>query len=92
MSQKAFLRAGYTATSLLMSYLGTDIESEYNTESERLGLSVAVKILDKDAYAKVYVPQEMRNFANKIYSRLGIRYDISFDSKTDETTEGMRSL
>ena len=87
MSQKAFLRAGYTATSLLMSYLGTDIESEYNTESERLGLSVAVKILDKDAYAKVYVPEEMRNFANKIYSRLGIRYDISFDSKTDETTE-----
>ena len=50
MSQKAFLRAGYTATSLLMSYINPEIESEYNKDGERLGLSVSVKMLDEDAF------------------------------------------
>lgn len=76
MSQKAFLRAGYTATSLLLSYLGTEIESEYNKHAERLSLSVGVKLIDKNAYSKVYPPRELVGFVKKIYDRLGYRYDI----------------
>lgn len=87
MSQKAFLRAGYTATSLLMSYLGPDIESEYNAGAERLGLSVAVKMFDKNAYCKVYVPDEIADFADKIYQRLGMKYDICQNGETTDSTE-----
>lgn len=76
MSQKAFLRAGYTATSLLMSYLGTDIESEYNQNNERLGLCVGVKLLDNTAYSKIYPPEEIAEFAKKVYEKLGLRADI----------------
>ncbi|MBQ4068775.1 MAG: GNAT family N-acetyltransferase [Lachnospiraceae bacterium] len=86
MSQKAFLRAGYTATALLMSYINTEIETEYN-KGERLGLSACVKILDKDIYSKIYSPDELRDFLDKIYKRLGIRYDIICESKADNCTE-----
>ena len=87
MSQKAFLRAGYTATSLLMSYINPEIESEYNKDGERLGLSVSVKILDKDAYSKIYVPKEIKDFAQKIYSRLGMKYDLCQSCEKDDFTE-----
>lgn len=87
MSQKAFLRAGYTATSLLMSYINPEIESEYNKNGERLGLSVGVKILDENAYSKVYVPEELRDFADKIYTRLGMKYDLYTEGETDDSTE-----
>lgn len=86
MSQKAFLRAGYTATSLLMSYISSELESEYN-KGERLGLSASIKILDKDAYSKVYVPEEIYEFVDKIYGRLGLKYDISRECEPDDATE-----
>ena len=96
MSQKAFLRAGYMATSLLMSYLGTDIESEYNEGDERLGLCVAVKMFDKNAYSKVYVPDEITGFAEKMYQRLGMKYDICRNGEvadgTELSTEAVSSL
>ncbi len=76
MSQKAFLRAGYTATSLLMSYLGTDIESEYNQNSERLGLCVGVKMLNEKAYTQIYPPKEIAEFVKKVYDRLGLKADM----------------
>lgn len=87
MSQKAFLRAGYTATSLLMDYINDELESEYNKDGERLGLSASVKILDKDAYSKVYLPDELKSFVDKIYSRLGMKYDICSDECADVFTE-----
>ena len=87
MSQKAFLKAGYTATSLLMSYINPEIESEYNKNGERLGLSVSVKILDKDAYSKIYVPEEIKDFTKKIYSRLGMKYDLCQSCEKDDFTE-----
>ena len=86
MSQKAFLRAGYTATSLLMSYLGSDIESEYNKDSERLSLCVSVKIIDGSAYSSVYMPKELVSLAQKIYDNLGWKYDFRDDFKLSEST------
>ena len=76
MSQKAFVRAGYTATSLLLSYLGADIESEYNADSKRLDLTACVKILDKNAKSKIYPPKELIPFISKMYDRLGWEYEI----------------
>lgn len=87
MSQKAFLRAGYSATSLLMSYINPEIESEYNKDGERLGLSVSVKILDKNAYSKVYAPKEISSFVDKIYAGLGMKYDLCTEGEKDEFTE-----
>ncbi len=86
MSQKAFLRAGYTATSLLMSYISAELESEYN-KGDRLGLSASIKILDPDAYSKVYAPVELAGFIDKIYKRLGWKYDIVCESNVDDATE-----
>ncbi len=87
MSQKAFLKAGYTPTSLLMNYINPEIESEYNKDGERLGLSVSVKILDEDACSRIYPPEEIREFAHKVYGNLGIKYDISADAEKDTITK-----
>ena len=87
MSQKAFLRAGYTATSLLMSYINPEIESEYNKGGERLGLSVSVKVLDKDSLSTIYVPEEIKGFVQKIYERLGMKYDLCQSDEKDDFTE-----
>lgn len=87
MSQKAFLRGGYTATSFLMSYINPEIESEYNKDGERLGLSVSVKMLDKDAYSKIYAPKEISSWVDKIFARLGMRYDLCVDGEKDSETE-----
>ncbi|MBE7043391.1 MAG: GNAT family N-acetyltransferase [Ruminococcaceae bacterium] len=87
MSQKAFLRAGYTATSLLMSYINSDVESEYNKDGERLGLSVGVKILDENAYSRVYAPKEISGFVDRIYKRLGMKYDLCLDGEQEALTE-----
>jgi len=76
MSQKAFLRADYIATSLLLSYLGTDIESEYN-QGERLSLCASVKMLDEKAYSKIYPPEELKELITNMYDKLGMQYDIA---------------
>ena len=86
MSQKAFLRAGYTATSLLMSYINTEVESEYN-KGERLGLSASVKMLDPEAYSLVYPHPDLSGFVDKIYGRLGIKYKMMADGGAEENTE-----
>jgi len=76
MSQKAFLRAGYTATSLLMCYLGTDVESEYNKNEERLSLCASVKIIDKTAKSSIYPPAELEAFIKKVYDNIGWEYSF----------------
>lgn len=86
MSQKAFIRAGFTATSLLMSYLGSDIESEYNREHTRLDLCVGVRILDPNATTSLCPPKELIPFITKIYDRLGWKYEIRNERKTAAET------
>jgi len=89
MSQKAFLRAGYTATALLMSYLGSSIESEYNQNVERLGLSAAVRIIDKEATSTIYPPEELKPFLKQIYDRLGWQYACKENGKISNNTAAM---
>lgn len=74
-TQKVLMSHGFTATSLLMSYLASDTESEYN-KGERLDLCAGVRILDPDAQSKVYPPKELIPFVQKIYDRLGWNYEI----------------
>lgn len=76
MSQKAFLRAGYTATSLLLSYIGSDIESEYNKDGNRLDLFACVRMIDKNASCTLYPPEEIRDFTADIYRRLNCKAEI----------------
>ena len=70
-SQKAFIRGGYTATSLLLSYINSDVESEYNKDKNRLDLFACVKMVAEDAKCTLYPPAEIRDFVGKIYDRLG---------------------
>lgn len=95
-SQKAFLRSEFTSTAVLFSYIPSDIESEYNTENQRLDLFASVKILDPDAKSRVYVPCELRDFVEKTYKRLGWEYellaDFSIAEKTNISIENSSSL
>lgn len=85
-SQKAFLKSGYTATSLLLSYISSDIESEYNKNGERLDLFSCVKVLDKNASCTLYPPAETKDFVTKIYDRLGIKAEIKDEYHQGSTT------
>lgn len=87
MSQKAFLKEGFTPTSMLLSYLNTQLESEYNKDNQRLDLLANVKILDKNAHSKIYPPEELTAFIEKIYGKLGLGYEIHEHSQPDKTTE-----
>lgn len=87
MSQKACLKAGFTATSLLMSYLGSDLESEYNDEKERLNLCVAVCIFDTSVCSSIYPPKELVPFITKMYDRLGWRYEFLDNFMLSDSTE-----
>jgi len=87
MSQKATIRAGFTATSFLMAYIGSDIESEYNKTKQRLDLAVAVRILDSKAKSKVYPPAELRAFIDRIYGKMGWEYELADGAEVGEYTE-----
>ena len=76
MTQKALTKLGFTATSLLLSYLGTDIESEYNKDSKRLDLTACIKVLDENAKSVIYPPKELISFVTKMYDRLGWKYEL----------------
>ena len=92
MSQKAFLKSGFTATSVLLDYIGSDIESEYNKNHQRLDLFASVKILDESAFSKVYPPKELSPFVNRIYQNLGWRYEFGETrALSDQTIMSMES-
>lgn len=76
-SQKAFLRSGYTPTSLLLSYINSDNESEYNKDGERLDLFACVKIIDKNAACTIYPPKEIRGFTAEVYKNLGLKAELA---------------
>lgn len=86
MSQKAFFKAGFSATALLMSYLGSDLESEYNKNKERLNLCVSVKLMDKSVSGRVYPPKELIPLVEKIYGNIGCKYEIVEKSEVSEST------
>ncbi len=75
-SQKAFLRGNYTATSLLLSYINSDTESEYNKSGTRMDLFACVKMIDKDASCTLYPPSEIKDFVTNICNKLELKADI----------------
>ncbi len=87
MSQKAFLRSGFTATSLLLSYIASDVESEYNQNNQRLDLFASVKILDPSAKTTVYPPKSLCPFVDSVFKKLGWQYEILPDATLHEHTK-----
>lgn len=87
MSQKALLKSDFTATSVLLSYIASDVESEYNKDNKRLDLFACVKILDESAHSTVYPPTEIRSFVDKIYGKLGWKYKLHDEFKLQDNTE-----
>ena len=87
MTQKSVLKAGFTATSLLLSYIGSALESEYNTNNERLDVCACVKMIDPNAFSKIYPPKELTGFVKKIYDRLDWQYEFCDDRQLSESTK-----
>ncbi len=87
MSQKAFLKSDFTATSLLLAYIGSDIESEYNKDNKRLDLFASVKLLDESAKSTAYPPTELKPFVDKVYKKLGWDYKLCDDFNLQDNTE-----
>ena len=85
-SQKAFIRGGYTATSLLLSYINSDVESEYNKDNQRLDLLACVKMVNPEASCTLYPPCEIAGFVEKIYERLGCKCTILKGEVADSDT------
>ncbi len=85
-SQKAFLRSGYTATSLLLSYIGSEVESEYNQQKDRLDLFACMKMMDKSAETTLYPPSEIAGFVRKICDNAGLKADIKDDKRASAAT------
>lgn len=85
-SQKVVASAGFTATSLLMSYIASDLESEYN-KGERLDLCASVLIMDEEARSAVYPPRELIPFIRKMYDRLGWKYEICEEDHPARSTK-----
>lgn len=86
-AQKALLKAGFTASSLLLSYISSGLESEYNENKERLDVCACVKIIDSTAYSKIYPPKELAGFLKKIYDRLGWQYEFCDDRQLSDSTQ-----
>ena len=86
-AQKALLKAGFTASSLLLSYISSGLESEYNENKERLDVCACVKIIDATAYSKIYPPKELTGFLKKIYDRLDWQYEFCDDRRLSDSTQ-----
>lgn len=86
LSQKAFIKSEFTAAAVLLSYIGSDVESEYNKNKQRLDLFASVKILDKAAHSVVYPPDEIRPFVDKIFKKAGYGCEIRDESEFSENT------
>ena len=87
MSQKAFLRSDFTATAVLLAYISSDIESEYNRENKRLDLFSSIKVLDKEAFSCIYPPKELCGFIDNIYKKIGWKYEINPETSVAEFTQ-----
>lgn len=78
-SQKAFIRAGFTASAVLLAYIPSDVESEYNKNNQRLDLFAGVKILDESAHTVIYPPCEIAEFVDKVFKKAGYSYEVGND-------------
>lgn len=87
MSQKVFLKSGFTAVAVLLSYIGSDIESEYNKDNQRLDLFAGVRILDKNARTIVYPPAAIGSFVDKVFAKLGWEYELRQANELCESTQ-----
>lgn len=87
MSQKAFLKSGFTATSVLLSYISSDVESEYNKDKQRLDLFASVRIMDKNARSTAYPPTAIYPFVDKVFSKLGWAYELRQEHTLRESTK-----
>lgn len=87
MSQKAFLRSDFVPTSLLLSYISSDIESEYNREGARLDLFACVRLMDKTASTTVYPPVALLPFVEKTFSALGYAFTAATERTKAEYTQ-----
>lgn len=85
-SQKAFLRSGFTATSVLLGYIDSAIESEYNQNNERLDLFAGVRILDKAFHSILYPPAEIRPFTENIFEKMGCSYELRDETAISDNT------
>ena len=86
MSQKAFLRGGFTPTSLLLSYINADIESEYNRDGRRLDLFACVRRIGLRPACVLYPPQVLCPLVQNIYDRLGFDYTLSSQTAAASST------
>lgn len=85
-SQKAFLRSGFTATSLLLSYISSDTESEYNSQHQRMDLFACIKMMDENAGCTLYPPTEIKDFVAKICNKAGLKAEIKELKETASAT------
>lgn len=85
-SQKALLRSGFTATSVLLAYIDAAIESEYNKDKQRLDLFASVRMLDESAHSTLYPPAEIRGFTDSVFTRLGCGYELKDEAALSDST------
>lgn len=83
MSQKAFVKENFTATSVLLSYLNFPS----NNSKARLDLFACVKILDETAHSLIYPPKELCPFVTKVYNKAGLQFEIKESSQVAENTQ-----
>lgn len=76
LSQKAFIKSEFTASATLLSYISSEIESEYNKDNKRLDVFAGIKMLDEDAHSVIYPPQEIKAYTEKIFDKAGYSYEI----------------
>ena len=62
---------------MLLSYINSDNESEYNENGERLDLFACVKIVDQSASCTIYPPKEIWDFTAEIYKNLGLKAELA---------------
>ena len=86
-SQKAFLRSEFTATAVLLAYIDSAIESEYNKNNERLDLFASVKLLDNSIHSVLYPPEEICSFTQGVFERMGMSYELKGEAVLAENTE-----
>lgn len=85
-SQKAFLRSGFTATSVLLAYIDSAIESEYNKNNDRLDLFASVRMLDSSIHSILYPPVEIRPFVVHIFEKLGCSFQLRDETAISDNT------
>lgn len=85
-SQKAFIKGGFTPTSLLLSYINPEAASNKNPNDERLDLFACVKMIHKNIEVSLFPPAELREFTEKIYEKLGCGFKLGAASQPADDT------